>query len=163
MKNDTLFDRKAVEDFLFYEARLLDDRDFETWRDLFLDDGYYWVPLRPDQSDPASEVSMFYDTKDTMRTRIERLRHARIHSQLPFTRTCRAVNNVSVESVGTDDEMLNVGSNLIMVDYRQGAQRVFAAHVKHCLKVDGLDLRISWKKVDLINCDDVHEVIAIPF
>lgn len=162
-----LADRRAVEDFLFYEARLLDGREFETWRELFLEDGYYWVPLRAEQEDPVNEVSLFYDTKSTMQTRIERLRHPRIHSQTPHTRTCRLVNNVHVREQAGD--ACTVESNLVFVDYRQGMQRVFAGHVLHRLtqvgghgQVGG-EFRIAWKKVTLVNCDDVHEVIAVPF
>ncbi len=80
-------DRGRIEDFLIREVRLLDERHFEEWRDLFDEDGYYWVPLRPDQSDPASEASLFYDDRQMMRTRFERLRHPRIHAQTPPHRT----------------------------------------------------------------------------
>ena len=45
---------------------MLDERRFEEWRDLFADDGYYWVPARPDQPNPLDEVSIFYDDKDLM-------------------------------------------------------------------------------------------------
>ena len=35
-----------VEQFLFQEARLLDERRFEEWLSLFSDDGVYWIPAR---------------------------------------------------------------------------------------------------------------------
>ena len=74
----TLSDREAIERFLIHEAMLLDDRRFEEWRDLFVDEGTYWVPLRPDQPSPETEASLFYDDKRLMQTRIERLRHPQI-------------------------------------------------------------------------------------
>jgi benzoate/toluate 1,2-dioxygenase beta subunit len=91
------FDRSAVEAFLIHEAALLDDREFEQWRDLFDEDGYYWVPLRPDQKSPEGESSLFYDDRKVMQTRIERLRHPRIHSQTPPHRTCHLIGNVAVD------------------------------------------------------------------
>ena len=47
-----------VEQFLFQEARLLDERLFEEWLALFSDDGVYWIPARIKQEDPIEEVSI---------------------------------------------------------------------------------------------------------
>ena len=55
-------EHRSIEDFLIHEARLLDERRFEEWRDLFTDDGRYWVPLKPDQQSP-DETSLFYDDR----------------------------------------------------------------------------------------------------
>ena len=38
--------RLEVEEFLFREAALLDDRRFEEWVDLFTDDTHYFMPIR---------------------------------------------------------------------------------------------------------------------
>ena len=71
-------DLRGVEAFLVQEAELLDDRRFEEWEGLFDEDGYYWVPARPDDENPYDELSIFFDDKPLMRTRIARLRHPRI-------------------------------------------------------------------------------------
>ena len=34
-----------VEQFLYHEARLLDEQRLEEWLELFTDDATYWVPL----------------------------------------------------------------------------------------------------------------------
>jgi len=57
-------DQRAIEGFLFEEVRLLDDREFEAWSDLFTDDGIYWVPAVPGQKNPQDHVSLFYDDKE---------------------------------------------------------------------------------------------------
>ena len=153
-------ERRAVEDFLIHEAALLDDRKFEEWRDLFDEKGYYWVPLRPEQTSPDDEASLFYDTREVMQTRFERLRHPRIHSQTPPHRTCHLIGNVAVtEQAGPE---CTVRSSLVMVDYRQRVQRVFAGKVQHHLRAERGSFRIVWKRVDLINCDDSFELIAAP-
>src|SRR5699024_3659098 len=36
--------RTEVEDFIFYENRLLDDRKFEEWLELYREDAEYWMP-----------------------------------------------------------------------------------------------------------------------
>ena len=38
--------RLEVEDFLYHEARLLDERRFHEWLDLFTEDVVYWMPTR---------------------------------------------------------------------------------------------------------------------
>lgn len=154
-------DLHTASQFLTMEAKLLDDRRFNEWIDLFTDDGIYWVPLRPEQQSP-DEASLFYDTKDFMRTRFERLAHPRIHSQIPYHRTCRIVGSVMGPDAVGDDEIC-VKSTLMMADYRQGVQRLFAGHVEHRLRVDKNELKISMKRVNLINCDDAFELIAVPF
>ncbi len=157
------FDKAEIEAFLTHEADLLDERRFDEWRDLFDEDGYYWVPLSPDQENPDDEVSLFYDDRETMETRFARLAHPRIHAQSPPTRTCRIVGNFRIEDGDTEPGSCIVASKLILVDYRQGDQRLFAARVRHKLRRASTGFRIAWKKVELINCDDVFGVIAIPF
>ena len=46
--------RERIELFLLHEARLLDQRRFEEWMELFTEDGYYWAPARPDQPAPLA-------------------------------------------------------------------------------------------------------------
>ena len=159
----TGFEKADIEAFLTREADLLDERRFDEWRDLFDEDGYYWVPLTPDQKSPDDEVSLFYDDRRTMETRFARLAHPRIHAQSPPTRTCRIVGNFRIEGPGDEPASCIVVSKLILVDYRQGEQRLFAGRVRHKLRRAGTGFRIAWKKVELINCDDVFGVIAIPF
>ena len=67
-------DIRAVEAFLIWEARLLDERRFEEWRDLFKEEGYYWAPARHGQTDPWSEASLLFDDREIMANRIRRLR-----------------------------------------------------------------------------------------
>ena len=49
---------RAVEQFLYREARLLDERRFHDWLELFTDDLRYWMPVRtsryPKGSQPLS-------------------------------------------------------------------------------------------------------------
>jgi 3-phenylpropionate/cinnamic acid dioxygenase small subunit len=162
-----LTDRTSVEAFLIHEVELLDDRQFEAWRDLFTDDGYYWVPLRPGQTSPDTEASLFYDDKRIMQTRFERLRHPKIHSQTPPHRTCHVIGNLRIDEVDEARGECTAHTKMVMTDYRVGVQRVFAGKVRHRLVLDdqgeGGGFRIRWKRVDLVNSDDVHELIAVPF
>jgi len=157
-----LGDRREIEDFLINEVQLLDQRRFEEWRDLFTDDGHYWVPLKPDQASPEAEPSLFYDDKAIMDTRFERLRHPNIHAQTPAHRTCHVIGNIVVQSIDEARRECTVASTMIMTDYRMRTQRLFSGRVEHVLRHDGTGYKIVLKRVDLINCDDVFELIAVP-
>jgi 3-phenylpropionate/cinnamic acid dioxygenase small subunit len=154
--------RATLEDFIVHEARLLDGRRFRDWMALFADDGTYWVPAVPDQMSPFDQASLFYDDRELMKTRIERLEHPRIHVQTPPSRTAHLIGNVVVEEADGDNGEVVVGSTLIMVEYRDDAQRVFAGRQRHRLRRDGDGLRIVQKRVDLINCDGAFEAMAVP-
>lgn len=156
------FDRTAFEDFLIHEARLLDDRCFRDWMALFADDGTYWVPAVPDQKSPFEEASLFYDDRELMKTRVDRLEHPRIHVQTPPSRTAHIVGNVVLEETDQAKGEYVIGSTFIMVEYRDDAQRLFAGRQRHRLRRHGDTFRIVQKRVDLINCDGAFEAMAVP-
>ena len=155
-------DRAPFEEFLIHEARLLDERRFREWMELFTEDGTYWVPAGPDQASPFDQVSLFYDDRELMKTRVERLEHPRIHVQTPPSRTAHLVGNVLLEQADEAKGEYVVGSTVIMVEYRDEVQRLFAGRQRHRLRRDAMGLRIVEKRVDLINCDCAFEAIAVP-
>jgi benzoate/toluate 1,2-dioxygenase beta subunit len=155
-------DRARLEEFVIAEARLLDERRFRDWMGLFTDDGTYWVPAVPDQASPFDQASLFYDDRDLMKTRVDRLEHPRIHVQTPPSRTAHLVGNAIVEEADEGRGEYVVGSTVIMVEYRDEQQRVFAGRQRHRLRRDGGSFRIVQKRVDLINCDSAFEAMAVP-
>jgi 3-phenylpropionate/cinnamic acid dioxygenase small subunit len=159
---ESLIDRPQVEEFLITEARLLDERRFREWMDLFTEDATYWVPAAPGQTSPFDQASLFYDDRELMRTRVERLEHPRIHVQTPPSRTAHLVGNVLIEEADEGKGEYVVGSTVIMVEYRDEAQRIFAGRQHHRLRRDGSSFRIVQKRVDLINCDSAFEAMAVP-
>jgi ethylbenzene dioxygenase beta subunit len=154
--------REVLADFIGHEARLLDARKFRDWMALFADDGTYWVPAVPDQASPFDQASLFYDDRDLMKTRIDRLEHPRIHVQTPPSRTAHLVGNVVVEETDAAKGEYLVGSTVIMVEYRDDTQRLFAGRQQHRLRRHGDSFRIVQKRVDLINCDGAFEAMAVP-
>jgi 3-phenylpropionate/cinnamic acid dioxygenase small subunit len=154
--------RAEMEEFLMQECQLLDERRFREWMGLFADDGTYWVPAVSDQASPFDQASLFYDDRELMKTRVERLEHPRIHVQTPPSRTARLVGNIRLEQANESTNEFVVGSTVIMVEYRDEHQRVFAGRQHHRLRREGESLRIVQKRVDLINCDAAFEAIAVP-
>lgn len=91
---------RAVERFLFYESELLDDRRFEEWLDLFADDALYEAPLRLSREGQSDELSergrIFWDTKETLAIRVQRLRSEYAWAEQPPSRTRHYVTNLRV-------------------------------------------------------------------
>ena len=66
-------DQGSCERFLLHEARLLDEARFDDWLALFTPEGWYWVPSEPDQNNPHDTVSLIYDDRRLLETRVRRL------------------------------------------------------------------------------------------
>ena len=45
-----------IAQFLFREARLMDEHRYEEWLTLWADDGVYWVPCGHEDTDPLRQV-----------------------------------------------------------------------------------------------------------
>ncbi|HYM30514.1 MAG TPA: aromatic-ring-hydroxylating dioxygenase subunit beta [Candidatus Cybelea sp.] len=146
-----------IERFLSEEARMLDEGRYDEWLGLFTDDGIYWVPLEPGQTDPINHVSLFYEDRLLREMRVKRLRHPRAFSLEPPLRTARLVGNVMVDA-GEGGEII-VRSTFHMMESRRDEQRMFGGTYTHRLVAAGGGLRIKLKRVDLINCDAVHEAL----
>ena len=149
------------EKFLIHEARLLDDGRFDEWLSLFTADAWYWVPSQPNQENPRDTISLMYDDRRLLETRVRRLASPRIYSQEPRSRTSRIVSNVSIEDSGNN--ACTVRSKFLMIEYRRDSQRLFAGTAFHRLvQADGAIL-IASKRVNLVNCDAPLDGIVVPF
>jgi len=154
-------DLHHCEQFLLHEARLLDDGKFDDWLALFTPDAWYWVPSEPGQADPLETVSLIYDDRRLLETRVRRLSSPRMYSQEPRSRTSRMIGNVSFDEAGK--EACTVRSKFMMIEYRREQQRLFGGTALHRLvHIDGR-IMIAWKRVDLVNCDAPLDGITIPF
>ena len=80
-----------VQQFLFHEARLLDERRLEEWLALYADDAEYWVPYAWGQASPKDHVSLFYETKSLLGMRIDRLARELSPLDSPAARVNRLV------------------------------------------------------------------------
>ena len=151
------------EQFLIYEARLLDEGRFNEWLDLFTADAWYWVPSQPNQANPHDTISLMYDDRRLLETRVRRLASPRIYSQEPRSRTSRMIGNVTIEETAADGKACTVRSKCQLLEYRREAQRIFAGTCFHRLLRGGDGIQIAWKRVDLVNCDAPHEGLVVPF
>ena len=152
----------AVQQFLFDEARLLDEREWDAWLDLFLPEAEYWMPYEWGQESPTDHVSLFYEDLTLLRMRIDRLKSDLSPLEWPPSRTNRHLSNIRIDS--DDGDRLTVTGYLMFVEYRREEQRVYSSRVTWNIQESGGTFRIAAKRVDLLNCDQEtgHLRIAVP-
>jgi 3-phenylpropionate/cinnamic acid dioxygenase small subunit len=156
--------RRRAERFLAAEARMLDERRFEDWLDLWHPRGLLWAPLDPtcggDSEDPATHQCLLLDDRARLGERVRRLRSRSAWSQIPPTRTLRHLGNVEAwADADIDGDAVEVRSVLTLHAHRpgpSGGTDLVAARQEHRLVRDGERLLIELKVVDLLDADGPH-------
>ena len=103
--------KEEIEELLYREAELLDERRFEDWLDLFTEDARYFMPMR--RNVPAEEpereftregvdVNWFDEGKDTLTRRVKQIRTGVHWAEQPPSRICHMVSNVQLLGAPTD-------------------------------------------------------------
>src|SRR5919198_627852 len=130
-------DRERCEQFLLHEARLLDEGKFYDWLALFTPEAWYWVPSEPDKDNPHDTVSLIYDDRRLLETRVRRLASPRMYSQEPRSRTSRIISNVTIEDAEPNRTAATVRSKFMLIEFRRDTQRLFGGTMLHRLGADG--------------------------
>jgi p-cumate 2,3-dioxygenase subunit beta len=147
-----IVDRQQVEQFLYYEADLMDEHRYDEWLALWADDALYWVPTGRDEIDPRREVSLVYDDRVRLQVRIGRLKSGFAHAQEPKSRMRRIVSNIVVEE--TENGEIIAQSNFLLAELRRGKQDLFAGRAIHRLRPYQGSFKLVYKKVLLVNNDE---------
>jgi 3-phenylpropionate/cinnamic acid dioxygenase small subunit len=153
---------REVEQFLYREARLLDERRFHEWLELFTDDVRYWMPGRSNRYPKGSkaivildpdrytdeeltkedELAILDETKETLGRRIARLETGMAWAEDPPSRTRHMISNIEVEPGDAASE-LKVFSNFMVYrsrseteqDFYVGARQDVLRHVDGAWKI----------------------------
>lgn len=131
--DDLTFQQRAllkfeVEEFLFREASLLDERRLEEWLALCTDDIHYWMPLRrtmlakeiDSEFTKPGGMALFDDDKRTLTLRVQRLAVGRAWAEDPPSRTRHIVSNVHL--VGVNGDEIDVAVNFLMYRTRLNSE-----------------------------------------
>jgi benzoate/toluate 1,2-dioxygenase subunit beta len=148
---------REVELFVFREARLADELRYEEWEALWTDDAVYWVPAAED-SDPARQVSIIFDNRARIATRIKQLKTGKRHSQNPPSSLRRLVSNV--ELLAEDGDELEAGANFAVYEARERGTTVWAGRSEYTLRRTDEGLRMARKTVRLIDRDRPLSTLA---
>jgi len=144
-------DPKAVEQFLYHEARLQDEHRYDDWEALWAaEDILYWVPTR-EGADPTREVSYIYDNRSRLASRIRQLNTGVRHSQAPQSRLRRLISNIEISA---SDGGVAVESNFMLVESRRALMTIWAGRTAHLLQRSNGSFKIKRKVVTLVNCEE---------
>lgn len=147
-----------VEQFLYAQAELLDNKDWQGWIDLFSADGIYWMP--PDRSYKTwdGQPAIFAEDKNLMTVRMGRVLHPDAWSQKPQWGTNHVVSNVRVRKVSKSGDV-EVTSRFHMLEMRRDDIRHFAGSYFHKLKKTKNGYAIQLQRVDMTNGEAAYDYV----
>jgi 3-phenylpropionate/cinnamic acid dioxygenase small subunit len=157
-----LFLKQEVEEFLYREAELLDERRYEEWLDLFTEDAHYWMPMRRNVprgelerefTRHGTDVNWFDEGKDTLTRRVRQILTGVHWAEEPPSRICHIVSNVQILRAapeGPSPVEVGVKSRFIVYRNRVETETDFLVGKREDLlrRVDG-DWRIARRKIIL--------------
>jgi 3-phenylpropionate/cinnamic acid dioxygenase small subunit len=105
-----------VEQFLYREARLLDERRLDDWLDLLAAELHYWMPMRRnikfgdwdlEFTSAETEINWFDEGKDVLAGRIRQINTGIHWPEEPVSRFEHIITNVEVVGVEGDEIRVN--------------------------------------------------------
>lgn len=153
----------AVRDFLYREARNLDDKDWDSWLELYAADASFWMPSWDDNDelteDPQSEISLiWYGNRGGLEDRVFRIKTERSSASIPDTRTSHNISNIEI--LEQADGLCKVRFNWHTLSFRYKTVDSYFGSSFYTLDVRGDSPLIKAKKVVLKN-DYVRQVIDV--
>jgi benzoate/toluate 1,2-dioxygenase beta subunit len=149
---------EEISRFLYIEARLQDEHAYDEWESLWTEDASYWVPMGGDDTNPETQISIIYDNRARIATRIRQLKTGKRYSQMPQSTLRRIVSNIEIHD--GDGPEIAVSANFVLVEWRLGESRVWAGRTHYGLRVLDGALRLARKKVLLINSAEETPTLA---
>lgn len=157
-----------VEQFLYREAELVDDQQYDRWLELFDDDLDYRAPVRIWRAESSQQVDpvacLWSDTKRTLSIRIERINSGFAWTERPPSVTRHFVSNIRATLGPTDDELI-ARSNVLVTRNRGPAapQEIIPADRFDILRRVDSTLRISRRTVIVDSTNPSVQNLAIFF
>ncbi|WP_095126444.1 benzoate 1,2-dioxygenase small subunit [Pseudomonas sp. Irchel s3a12] len=153
----------SVRDFLYREARYLDDGQWDQWLELYAADATFWMPAWDDNDtlteDPQSEISLiWYGNRGGLEDRIFRIKTERSSATIPDTRTSHNLSNIEI--VERSEGECQVRFNWHTLSFRYQVTDSYFGSSFYTLDLRDEQPLIKAKKVVLKN-DYVRQVIDI--
>src|SRR5579862_6571379 len=106
--------KREIEEHLYDEAEMLDERRFKEWLDTLSDDLVYFMPMtynvkfgeheRRERTRLEKDMSWFNEGKWTLTKRAEQILTGVHWAEEPLSRLCRMVSNVQLTAIGSNDQ-----------------------------------------------------------
>ena len=160
---------REIEQFLFREARLLDERRFREWLALFADDIHYWMGQRStlyprnskainivdreryvdDDLPQDGGLALYDENYDTLDRRIARLETGVAWSEDPPSRTRRLITNIEVKASNTGSESEVCANFMVYKSRAETETDVFVGTRRDVLRrIDG-GFKIARRRITL--------------
>lgn len=149
--------------FLYREARLLDDEQWDAWLECYHPDARFWMPSWDDDGtlvgDPEREISLiYYPNRQGLEDRVFRIKTERSSATTPDTRTSHNIANVEVEQA--DASVCTVRFNWNTLSHRYKTDFSYFGMSRYVIDFSASTPRILDKYVVLKN-DYINQVIDI--
>lgn len=151
-----------VEEFLYQEAELLDERRFEDWLDILTEDIRYWMPIRRNVkfgeldrefTRQGQDINWFDEGKDTLTRRVNQILTGVHWAEEPLSRICHTVSNVQIrEATPSASEAAEVSVKCRFMIYRNRVQTetdLLVGKREDVLRKEGGQWKIADRKVIL--------------
>lgn len=155
----------AVQQFLYRECRLLDERRFSKWVALFAEDGIYWLPHHAGQDDPTEHVSIIYEDRAQLALRTRRLQHASAHAVDPPAITVRMLSNIEVREDTGPAGVVHVNCVVALISQRSDERMTIEGRARYELRANNTaeqPFEILLKRVDLVQSAGTMLPIPLP-
>jgi 3-phenylpropionate/cinnamic acid dioxygenase small subunit len=139
--------------FVYQEARLIDEKRFVEWYDLFTEDGLYWMPLTRDQPDGRLHNSLLYEDRLLLRLRIERLAKPNSFSQAQRSFCQHVLQQPRLESRDEQKALYVMRTPFLYTESQGDRQQTYAGVAWHHLVSLDEGLRVRMKRIELLNRD----------
>lgn len=148
------WDSREVEQFLYREARLADQNDYDEWEALWTDDALYWVPVDGEGEHPRAHVSIIFDNRSRISTRLRQVKTGKRYAQAPPSNLRRIIGNVELLGGRANAEGgidLEVAGNFIAFESKERGTTIWGGRTTYRLRRLGDEIRLAYKKVVLVD------------
>jgi p-cumate 2,3-dioxygenase subunit beta len=151
MSDSGAISRCDAEDFLYYEAELLDDWRLLEWKDLYARDSAYEIVSTdcddPGNADPTTSLFLLADKKNRIDARANRLMKRSAHAEYPHSRTRHLYTNVRI--VDSDKGQTKLKANFLV--FRTGEDRTteFMGEMHYTLVREDNAIKVRSKRLVL--------------
>ncbi len=162
-------EERALTNFIMLEAQYADESRYDEWEALWSSapDATYWVPRGPHALDPEKYVSLIFDNRSRLATRIRQLKTGYRFAQIPVSPMRRVVSNLVMRRVASEGAgeaaVYEVEANFILVEIAVQStnnQNIWAGRTLHRIRMEEGQLKLHSKRILLVNGDEPIASIA---
>jgi 3-phenylpropionate/cinnamic acid dioxygenase small subunit len=130
--------KREIEEFLYDEANMLDERRFKEWLDTLADDMRYFMPMEynvkfgehgaREFTKREEQMSWFNEGKWSLGKRVEQIETGVHWAEEPLSRVCRLVSNVQLTAIETNasgETEVDVSSRFLIYQNRCEYEQYF--------------------------------------